>query len=329
MTPDSRLCFVEIEASHRPETLAEVVLNGLSAFPKRLPCRYFYDSAGSHLFERICRLPEYYLTRIEQSVLERYAEQIIASAGDRLAIVEFGSGSSCKTRLLLTAALNRQRELHYTSIDISREFLRISSLDLLADYDRLLVTAIAGEYNDAIDALPDEDLPRLLLFLGSNIGNFTHDEAVDFLARIRRKMRAPDRILVGIDLRKDPMIVEAAYNDSQGVTAQFNKNLLRRINSELGGRFDPNAFEHHAPFKRDESRIEMHLRSRYRQTVPIRALEREFVFEPGETIHTENSHKYSMAAFDAIVCQAGLAIDRPWFDPKEWFAVLLLKPEGV
>ncbi len=323
---DARLDFIRVEASHSPETLREIVEEGLSAPRKHLPCRYFYDTTGSLLFERICRLPEYYPTRTEQGILEQYAPDIIEAAGRNLTVVEFGSGSSCKTRLLLTAALDRQAQLRYVPIDISADFLRDSALILLNEYDRLNITAVAAEYNDGMEALPSSDGPRLILFLGSNIGNFTHDEATVFLARIRRKMRAQDRLLIGVDLLKDRSIIKAAYNDSEGVTALFNKNLLSRINSELEGEFDLNSFDHYAPFVEAESRIEMRLVSRREQSVRIGALSREFKLEKGEYIHTENSHKYSLESFGALSRAAGLAVQSRWLDERQWFAELLLSP---
>jgi L-histidine N-alpha-methyltransferase len=323
---DARLDFIRGEASHRTETLREIVEEGLSAPQKNLPCRYFYDTTGSLLFERICKLPEYYPTRTEQGILERYAPEIIEAAGRNLTMVEFGSGSSCKTRLLLTAALDRQAQLRYVPIDISADFLRDSALILLNEYDRLNITAVAAEYNDGIAALPSSDGPRLILFLGSNIGNFTHGEATAFLARIRRKMQPQDRLLIGVDLLKDRSIIKAAYNDSEGVTALFNKNLLSRINSELDGEFDLDTFDHYAPFVEGEARIEMRLVSRREQSVRIGALNREFKFKKGESIHTENSHKYSLESFGALSRAAGLAVQARWLDEKQWFAEILLSP---
>lgn len=329
MTPvtDARIRF--IEAPHRQRTIpfCEAVAEGLCAPRKRLPCRFFYDAAGSRLFERICQLPEYYLTRTEYALLERYAPQILAVAGEDLTIVEFGSGNASKTRLLLDAALERQRHLHYIPIDISADFLRDTVHALLDEYQGLTVTALAAEYADGIDALPAEDGPRLILFLGSNIGNFTHDEAIDFLAHLRRRMQPQDRLLLGVDLLKARPILETAYNDREGVTAQFNKNILARINRELGANFDLQAFDHAAPFIESRSRIEMRLISRRPQTVYVAALEREFTLEEGEFIHTENSHKYSLEGIASFCHEAELAIEARWLDEKAWFALLLLKPE--
>ncbi len=328
--PAARLRVVTPAASHRAQTLAEVVLEGLSAPQKRLPCRFFYDLEGSHLFERICELPEYYLTRTERSILTRCAPEMIAAAGDDLAIVELGSGSSVKTRLLLEAALRRQPRLHYAAIDISADFLLHSATALTAEYPRLDVTAITAEYGDGIGAAPAHDGPRLFLFLGSNIGNFAKDEAQAFLRQIRAVMQPQDRLLVGIDLVKDRGVIEAAYNDSAGVTELFNKNLLRRVNQELGGNFSLGCFRHEAPFIEtgEESRIEMRLASRREQAVSVEALDREFHFGEGEYILTEYSHKYTPDGFAALAHGAHLTPTRTWTDPREWFAVVLLRPEG-
>ncbi|HZO88157.1 MAG TPA: L-histidine N(alpha)-methyltransferase [Chthonomonadaceae bacterium] len=326
---ETRLQFLEVPASHPSASFSQAVAEGLSGPHKWLPCRFFYDSIGSRLFERICQLPEYYLTRTEQAILEQYAPEMLEAAGQDLTLVELGSGSSCKTRLLLNAGLARQRSLRYIPIDISSEFLRLSALTLLGEYDRLSITAIAAEYNDGLAALPAPDGPRLLLFLGSNIGNFTHEEAVGFLARIRERMELPDRLLVGVDLLKSRRLLEAAYNDAEGVTAQFNKNLLARINQELGASFDLDAFDHAAPFIEARARIEMRLVSRRPQTVPIAALQRSYLFEEGEAIHTENSHKYSLHSFAALCHLAGLEVQTRWLDEREWFAVLLLKSRAL
>jgi L-histidine N-alpha-methyltransferase len=322
-----RLRFVEAHGAHLPESLCQVVDEGLSQPQKTLPCRYFYDSAGSRLFEQICRLPEYYLTRTEQAILERRGGDMLEAAGQNLALIEFGSGSSYKTRILLAAALARQPALHYVPIDISTDFLRSSAETLLEEYDRLDITAVAGEYRDGIESLPAHGGPRLILFLGSNIGNFEAAEAVDFLAAIRHRMEAGDRILIGVDLVKDRSVLQAAYNDSQGITAEFNKNLLHRINHELGGDFHVAAYHHDAPFIESRSRIEMRLVSHSEQLVHVRATDRAYRFRAGEFIHTENSHKYTLDGFAELCGRAGLGIQERWLDSREWFAVMLLRPE--
>lgn len=322
-----RLRLIEPVASERREHFHNIVAEGLSALPKKLPCRFFYDTDGSHIFEQICLLPEYYLTRTEQSIFERCALEIVEAAGSDISLVEFGSGSSCKTRLLIEALFDRQQHLHYIPIDISRDFLHGSARNLLQDYDLLNITAIAAEYNDGILAVPESPESRLFLFLGSNIGNFDPVEAVGFLKRIRARMKSSDRLLLGVDLLKDRTILEAAYNDKIGVTAAFNKNLLHRCNRELGSNFEPEMFEHSAPFVDSPSRIEMRLFSKRRQTVHIKAMSRDFHFAEGEYIHTENSHKYSPDAILKVCHAAGLELDARWMDEREWFAALLLKPD--
>lgn len=327
--PDTRFDFLEVPLSHKPQPFCAAVTEGLAQFPKTLPCRFFYDKIGSELFEQICELPEYYVTRTERALLEQRAPEMIEAAGDNLALMEFGSGSSHKTRLLLEAALKRQPSLHYVPVDISAQFLRETCLMLLAEYPRLSVTGIAAEYNDSVDALPTHDGPRLLLFLGSNIGNFQRDEATAFLTRIRQAMQPEDRLLVGVDLVKDRRVLTAAYNDAQGITAAFNKNLLARINRELRGEFDQDAFDHDAPFVEAASRIEMWLISRREQTVRVPEIERVFHFAQGEGIHTENSHKYTLASFAALCAPAGLDVQETWTDDRHWFAHFLLRPTAV
>ncbi len=321
-----RLKFVPV-ASNRPQTLLKnVVAEGLGRPDRKLPCCFFYDSAGSDLFEQICDLPEYYLTRTERAILDRYAPEMIAAAGENLALVEYGSGSSVKTRLLIAAALERQGSLHYVPIDISGDFLRESAQVLLNDYERLRITAIAAEYRDAGPAVPEHSGPRLFLFLGSNIGNFDRDGAVSFLKDIRAVMQPQDRILLGVDLLKDSQIIEAAYNDAAGVTAQFNKNLLIRINAELDADFDLDAFDHAAPFIEEHDRIEMRLVSRKAQSVRVGALDETYHFVAGEHIHTENSHKHCPREFTGLCRTAGLEIQQQWRDARDWFSVLLLRP---
>jgi dimethylhistidine N-methyltransferase len=291
---------------------------------KELPSRFFYDAAGSRLFERITRLPEYYLTRCETEILERYAGEILAVAGEEFQIVEFGAGSAEKTRLLLRGAVERQGEVQYVPIDISSEFLRGSALELLDDVKGLWVTALAGDYLDSLAYLPYEEGTRLFLFLGSTIGNFEKDEAIAFMRRVRQVMRSEDRILIGADLKKSPAIIEPAYNDSQGITAQFNKNILARINRELCGHFDLSQFEHHAPWIEDKSRIEMRLVSKKEQDVSVEGLEQSFHFAKGESIHTENSHKWSPEVFASMCQSAGLKVMQRWVDSKSCFALDLL-----
>lgn len=321
--------FKRVEPSRPEQSLGEAVRESLRLTPKSLPTRFLYDHTGSDLFERITCLPEYYLTRLETEILRTRCGEIIEEAGYDLTMVEFGSGSSIKTRILIEAALDRQRHITYTPIDISEEFLRETADSLEARYSRLKVSALAAEYFDAIEHLPPHEGPRLIMFLGSNIGNLTHAEANDFLTRLRKAMRPNDRLLIGVDQVKDPRIIEAAYNDRAGVTAEFNKNLLGRINRELDATFVPAAFRHEAPYDPKFERVEMRLYSLMDQTVAIRDIDETVEFREGEYIHTEWSHKYSPTTFASLLGGTGLAIHDLWMDRRGWYGLYMLRPETV
>jgi len=323
---ESRLQFVEVRGERPKSTFCQLVDEGLGTMPKSLPTCYLYDHRGSELFEEITRLPEYYPTRTEQSILERHALDIVEAVGDGMCLIEFGSGSSLKTRILIEAALCRQQHLQYVPIDISTDFLKASAQQLLDECSRLSILALGAEYFEAIEALPDHDGPRLILFLGSNIGNMENEEAIEFLSQVRQQMNPMDRVLVGVDLVKDRSVLEAAYNDSQGVTAEFNRNLLRRINGELDGNFDLACFHHMAPYDDRTERIEMRLYSTCRQAVEIEATGRIYEFAAGEFIHTEWSHKYTRDSFARLCASGGLEIDSAWTDERDWFSTMLLKP---
>ena len=327
---DGRLSVVSIPCSAEESCFAGAVRQGLGGDPKSLPCRFFYDARGSLLFEEICRQPEYYPTRTEEGILAgaagSLAEAVAGRGEPEASLAELGSGSSRKTRLLIEALLSRQGSLRYSPIDISASFLEESARALLERYPRLCVDAIAGEYCDALPHLAPHAGPRLLLVLGGNIGNFEEGEASALLARAASALGQGGRLLVGFDRLKDPAVIERAYDDEAGVTEAFNKNLLLRINRELGGAFDPDAFAHAAPFVGGRSRIEMHLVSRCRQSVRVEALGRSFRFEAGETIHTESSHKYDVAGFERLCRAAGLHVLSLLSDPLEWFSVALLAP---
>jgi L-histidine N-alpha-methyltransferase len=321
----ARLTFLDVPCRGGGGSFLGAVGDGLACRAKRLPCRFLYDRFGSRLFEAICALPEYYPTRTEESILRERAEEIVAAVGQDVALSEFGSGSSAKTRILIEALLARQERLVYVPIDISVEFLKECAHALLRQYQRLWLKAIGAEYDAAIPHLPRHDGARLILFLGSNIGNMEDGEASAFLARVAAEMQARDRLLVGFDLLKDARVIEAAYNDSTGVTAAFNKNLLTRINRELKGEFDLAAFDHAAPFVVARRRIEMRLVSCRAQRVRVGALGRAFDFAPGEYIHTENSHKYAFASFEQLCHAAGLGVAELWRDRRDWFALALLR----
>ncbi|HEX2572120.1 MAG TPA: L-histidine N(alpha)-methyltransferase [Polyangia bacterium] len=307
------------------------VAAGLTAHPRRLHCRYFYDEQGSLLFEQICALPEYYLTRAEAEILERHAAEMAALVPAQGSLVELGSGSSVKTRLLIEALLQRHGRLHYAAVDISRSMLESSAHALLTDYPALEMTAVAAEYQAGLALLLQggqmtPDGPRLILWLGSNVGNFHRDEAAAFLAGLRASLRADDRLLLGIDLRKERAVLEPAYDDAQGVTARFNLNLLARINRELGGDFALDGFAHRAVYDEVLGRVEIHIVSTRAQRVTVRGLGLELEFAAGEAIHTENSYKYSPDEIAALAKAAGLRIERQWFDGARRFSENLLAP---
>ena len=326
--------FIEASTSQTAQSLPKAVMDGLSQTPKTLPCRFFYDDIGSALFEKITDLPEYYPTRTEHTILEHYADQMIEAAignhSEPLTMLELGSGSSYKTRLLIEAALRAQGNLHYVPIDISGDFLRESAAILLKEYGNqgLSITAVAAEYQDALTVLPTREGPRLFLFLGSNIGNFSTRTAIALLSDLRRQMFPEDRLLLGVDLVKDVNILKAAYDDSAGVTAAFNKNLLTRINREMSADIDLLQWEHRALFNREASRIEMWLISRIDQFVTFPQEGRYISFRKGEGIHTENSHKYTQESFAQLCEAADLTIQKSWSDSKNWFASFLLRPES-
>jgi len=305
--------------------LLEAVHSGLSQPQKMLPCRFFYDLEGSLLFESICKLPEYYLTRTEDLILRQRANEIVSSLPQVAQLVELGSGSAQKTRRLIEEILHKQPSLHYLPVEISHEMLEQTVSALSREYPQLKITPVIGEYAQAMARLRIEMAhPALILFLGSNLGNFDLSEATIFLKRMRQMMAPEDRALIGLDLKKDPALLEAAYNDSQGITAQFNLNILRRINRELGGNFILDNFEHHAFYNQQEGRIEMHLISKCSQTVVIAG--RTYQFENGETIHTENSYKYSLPQIRQLASAAGLDLVKTWQDSKGFFSTNLLAP---
>ena len=332
VAPEGRLVIREAQPTVPAATFAAEVRAGLAAQPKRLPCRFFYDAAGSRLFEQICELPEYYLTRAEQEILTRHADEIAAAVPAGAVLVELGSGSAAKTRRLIEAFLRRQATLRYVPIDISRGALEESARRLLAEYPALEIHGLAAEYRDGLRRLrrlrraDAERRPRLVLWLGSNVGNFGRPEAAAFLARVRETMAAADRLLVGFDLRKDRAVLEPAYDDAQGVTARFNLNLLARVNRELGGHFDLRRFAHRAVYAEDAGRVELHLVSRREQTVPIDALGLRVPFAAGEAIHTEDSYKYSGDEIRALAAAAGFEVERRWLDGGRRFAECLFRP---
>lgn len=301
-------------------SLADEVRAGLTANPKTLPTKYLYDDLGSALFEVICLLPEYYLTRSEASILRASAADVIRAVGDTVEIVELGSGTATKTRLLLDAALASQGALRYSPIDISRSALDATVQALNAEYPAIDVRAQATDYLEGLARFSRDGVARtLVLFLGSNVGNFEPFEARRTLRAVRNAIKPGDALLLGADMKKDITVLEAAYNDSLGVTSAFNKNLLLRINRELGGHFDLAAFAHRAYYNTAEGRIEMHLRSIGTQRVAVDGLGMEIEFANGETIHTESSYKYDAAQIIALAAATGFELKRTWSDRTDSF----------
>ncbi|MDB4943186.1 MAG: hypothetical protein JWP97_2720 [Labilithrix sp.] len=303
-------------------------LDGLGRAPKRLAPKYFYDRAGSLLFDDICELPEYYVTRAETSIIERHAREIVASWGARVRVVEPGAGSSWKTRRLLET-LGPERCAEYVPVDISREHLASTAAGLRVDYPWLKVTPHAADFSVELPMPAAEaGASTVIYFPGSTIGNFEPHDAQRLLERFRLAVssrdRAAGRIVVGLDLKKDPKVLHAAYNDANGVTAAFNRNLLVRMNRELGADFDVDAFSHYAFYEPGHGRIEMHLVSARRQEVTVAG--RRFRFSEGESIRTECSYKYDMPQAESLARAAGLRLHDAWLDEERRFAVLELRP---
>jgi len=312
------------------ERVASAVSEGLTHRPRRLPAWLFYDAAGSRLFEAITRLPEYYPTRTERGILAAHAGHMIANASDgaRLRIAELGAGSANKTRHLLKAAAARQRTVVYESVDVSASALSTARQRIERELHGVSVAPRVMDYTDG----DGERLhfgpvgrgeQRLVLYIGSSIGNFEPHEAQRLLRRTRAGLKAGDSLLLGVDLVKDESTLLAAYDDAAGVTAAFNRNLLVRLNRDLSADFVPESFAHRAVWNAVQSRIEMHLVSHSAQRVRLDALDLTIDFAPGESIHTENSYKYSPGQAEALLAEAGFSAAATWTDAREWFAVCL------
>ncbi len=299
------------------------VVKGLTQTPKTLPPRYFYDDRGSDLFEQICELPEYYLTRTETKILQSCASEIATITG-ACEIVELGSGSSTKTRILLDAYQQKGLPLHYLPIDVSAGMLESSALSLLADYPSLQVDALAGTYELGLSQIEPSQLPsRMICFIGSTLGNLNPQECDVFLSQVKAALQTGEYFLLGIDLQKPKHILEAAYNDNQGVTAAFNLNMLEHLNWRFQGNFDTTQFEHWAFYNEVEHQIEMHLKSKRSQAVELHTLKLNVHFEPGETIRTEISRKFSLNSIQQELKAKNLVPQKVWTDENQLFGLLL------
>lgn len=306
-------------------SFADEVRAGLGASEKYLSPKFLYDELGSALFEAICFLPEYYLTRAESEILERYAGDIVGALDGPFEIVEFGSGSARKTRYLIGEALERQPRLEYHPIDISASALIGSARSLVAEYERLEVSAYASDYFEVLAAAQLSTSNRVLaLFLGSNIGNYEPAERTALLRAMSAAFKPGDALLIGFDLKKDARVLELAYNDPTGVTAAFNKNLLGRINRELSGHFDLDAFEHASRYDPERGAVDSFLIAQRGQLVRIDALGTAFRVAVAEAIHTESSYKFSFDEIDRLANACGFRVERSWTDEAERFALALL-----
>jgi L-histidine Nalpha-methyltransferase len=314
----------ETSSREREDRFPADVCLGLTGSPKRLPSKYFYDALGSQLFEAICELPEYYLTRAENEILELHADEIADRFGGSATLGELGSGSSVKTRRLIKAFLERQASLHYQPIDISETILTQSSSSLINDFPGLRVTPHVADYTRGLDMVERDSRERLLLlFLGSNIGNYDASQARELLVGVHDALRPDEALLLGADLKKPRSVLEPAYDDALGVTAAFNRNLLLRINRQLGGEFNLGDFRHRAVYNEEIGRMEMYLVSRRSQSVRIRELGLTVEFAEGEAIHTENSYKYDLGQLRELAVETGYRPEAAWLDSREQFTCQL------
>jgi L-histidine Nalpha-methyltransferase len=323
--------FMGLTARNRFEddatnTMAQDVLAGLRAAQKYIPSKYFYDARGSQLFERICNLPEYYPTRTELRLLRTHAKDIVRGLGQG-DLVELGSGANLKIRILLEALGDRRRsDVRYVPVDVCASALTESAAELTTVYPELRVNAIVADFTHDLDCVKS-NRPKLVLFFGSTIGNLDKREASSFLQSVAATLNPGDRFLLGLDMVKPVEILEAAYNDSRNITAEFNKNILLVINRELRANFNPDAFDHVAFFNSDEEQIEMHLRAGKDIWAEVKAIATSFVLRKGETIRTEICRKFRRHGAEKMIRDAGMEVGRWYSDPKGWFSLVEAVPD--
>ncbi|MCF6158750.1 MAG: L-histidine N(alpha)-methyltransferase [wastewater metagenome] len=299
------------------------ILKGLTASQKFIPSKYFYDACGSNLFEKICLLPEYYLTRMELSILKDSASAIMENfqGGD---LIELGSGASWKVKTLLNVAYQSSLiDIRYIPIDVNELVLKEASKELLSEYPHLKVLGIVADFTKKIEKIPTER-EKLFILFGSTIGNFHEKEAITFLRNIAQLMEPNDRFLLGLDMVKPREVLEPAYNDTQGVTSEFNKNILSVVNRKLDANFHLDHFDHYAFFDSEKSQMEMHLRANCKIAAEIKGLNLHITMEKGETIRTEISRKFTIRRAEAMIAEAGFVIKRWFFDPNQWFSLIEL-----
>jgi dimethylhistidine N-methyltransferase len=307
---------------------AREVIHGLTSQPKRLSPKLFYDAAGSELFEQITELPEYYLTATEQSIFERYAPEMVRAAGAASTIIELGAGTAKKTMLILRAALDLHPAVTFIPVDVSAYALEVADHRVRSELPQIAVQPLVLDYTQRSSALAQLSGRKLVLYIGSSIGNFEPMAASALLRRLRASLAPDDSLLLGTDMRKSPDVLLPAYDDASGVTARFNLNVLARINREFGADFDLDCFAHTVIWNPRDSRIEMHLESLADQLVHINDLEISVPFVAGETIHTENSYKFTPSMLASIAANGGFRIEQSWSDERNWFTVNLLRPEA-
>ena len=311
-------CVAECRATHREQLFNDVIM-GMSEPNRSLPSKHFYDERGSQLFDQICDLEEYYLTRTETEIMHRSGNEMADRIGRDARLVEYGSGSSVKTRILLDAL---EAVSDYVPVDISGDHLHQVASKLAKDYPAVTISPVVADFTQPF-TLPDCDNPfdrTCIYFPGSTIGNFTQEQAVELLGKMRTVAGERCGLLIGVDLQKDLNVLKAAYNDSDGVTAEFNLNLLRRLNRELSSNFDLENFEHRAIYDQAQDRIEMRLQSLCSQTVSLG--DYRFDFQAGEEILTEYSHKYTIESFSELASRVGWNLECSWTDPRNYFAVM-------
>jgi L-histidine Nalpha-methyltransferase len=301
------------------------VVHGLTSRPKTLPCKLLYDDRGSALFEEITRLPEYYLTRTELDILRQRSREIAQAVGSPVSIVELGAGTATKTGTLLRAFARRQMRLKYFPVDISSAALADAKKRIREQCPNALVRPVVADFSDGFHFLREISGRKLVLYLGSSIGNFEWNEAVAMLSTVREQLMPGDALLLGTDMVKPAEILVPAYDDAQGVTATFSKNILMRLNRELGADFDLDSFRHIAEWSPSRSRMEIFLESMCAQTVTLRMARLTIQFRAGERIHTENSHKYTLEMIERMLCVSGFKLEKTWFDKREWFGLNLAR----
>ncbi len=321
---DSRLQYFKPHATKIEKTFAEEISSSLGNTSKSIHPKFFYDKKGSDLFEKICSVPEYYPTKTEISILKKLQNELDSFLDEDFRLVELGSGSSTKTRLILDFLTSSQKTTEYFPIDIS-EILTESSEELLNDYKNLSITGIVDTYEGGLEFLQSyDDKNNLIIFLGSSFGNFSPIDGYKFLEKIYATMKSGDLFLIGLDLVKDKPILESAYNDSEGITAKFNLNVLSRINDELDADFNLENFSHRAIYNEKDQRIEMYLKSLVDQSIIISKSDLELKLKKDELIHTEYSHKYRLSQIHDLLDDVGFDLKHTWLDDKKYFSLTLV-----